>query len=257
MRFDPLRKTLISTVLAVAAVCAVAVGLDRSPPEPTGPLERTHVAVEAPSETTAPEPRATVCGGPPVDGFDLPVGAPDGEGYRDAQPFGRNRHLGNDWNGVGGGNTDLGDPVYAIADGVVTSARDVRGGWGLVVRIAHPIENGCVESLYAHLLNATVSRGEPVRRGQPIGAIGDAWGAYLAHLHFELRDRVGAPLGAGYGSSSHHLDPTAFIRARRPSASHNTGAPPASSTPERPGEPHARRTPAQPAPDRRVRTERQ
>jgi len=31
---------------------------------------------------------------PVADGFELPVGAPDGAGYYDAQPFGTNTHLG-------------------------------------------------------------------------------------------------------------------------------------------------------------------
>ncbi|MCP4808387.1 MAG: hypothetical protein GY913_06235 [Proteobacteria bacterium] len=38
---------------------------------------------------------------PATDGFDQPVGHPDAEGYFDAQPFGVNHHLGQDWNGNG------------------------------------------------------------------------------------------------------------------------------------------------------------
>ena len=161
-----------------------------------------------------PEP----CAGPPVDGFDFPVGPPDGAGYRDAQPFGRNRHLGSDWNGLGGGNTDYGDPIFAVADGVVTSSREFGGGWGLVVRIAHPIQGGCVESLYAHLSESAVARGQRVARGARVGALGDADGVYSAHLHFELRATVGMPLGPGYGDPSGYLDPTAFIGENRPRA---------------------------------------
>src|SRR5258706_15147037 len=72
---------------------------------------------------------------PVCDGFDYPVGAPDAVGYHDAQPFGENDHLGNDWNGNGGGDTDLGDPVYAVAAGIVVEARDIGGDWGNVVRV--------------------------------------------------------------------------------------------------------------------------
>jgi hypothetical protein len=67
---------------------------------------------------------------PACDGFDFPVGKPDAVGYYDAQPFGVTRHLGNDWNGNGGRDTDLGDPVYAAATGIVISAVDVGFDWG-------------------------------------------------------------------------------------------------------------------------------
>lgn len=158
-----------------------------------------------------PCPAATV-----ADGFDFPVGAPDAVGYYDAQPFGRNHHLGHDWNGEGRGNSDLGDPVHAVADGVVTEATDVGGGWGRVLRVAHRTDAACVESLYAHLDRFDVAVGDTVRRGAVVGSIGDAHGVYVAHLHFELRDRVGAPLGGGYGRPGGHVDATAFIAANRP-----------------------------------------
>jgi murein DD-endopeptidase MepM/ murein hydrolase activator NlpD len=150
---------------------------------------------------------------PVCEGFDFPVGAPNADGYYDAQPFGENHHLGNDWNGIGGNDTDLGDPVYAASAGVVSDASDYGGGWGNVVRITHPCG---VESLYAHLDVIGVDVGTRVRRGQQIGTIGTAHGHYRAHLHFELRERE-LPLGEGY-SEFHNgwLDPTSYIKAHRP-----------------------------------------
>ena len=151
---------------------------------------------------------------PACDGFDFPVGAPDAEGYYDAQKFGENDHLGNDWNGLGGNDTDLGDPVFAASSGVVIEAVDHGGGWGNVVRVQHPCG---VESLYAHLDVIGVDVGQVVRRGQQIGTIGTANGVYRAHLHFELRERP-LPLGEGYSKfHSGHLDPTEYINAHRPS----------------------------------------
>lgn len=141
-------------------------------------------------------------------GFDFPVGPPDGDGYYDAQPFGENGHLGSDWNGVGGGDTDLGDLVHATADGVVVFAADVGGGWGNVVRIVH---DGDVESVYAHLDRIDVRPAEIVRRGARIGTIGTAHGRYLAHLHFEIRTDAHLPLGGGYGVPVGQVDPTAFL----------------------------------------------
>ena len=168
------------------------------------------IAVVAGRPTKA-EPSRPAC-----DGFDFPVGAPDGVGYYDAQRFGENDHLGNDWNGNGGNDTDLGDPIYAVSSGVVTEAIDHGGAWGNVVRIAHPCG---VESLYAHLDVIGVDVGMSVRRGQQIGTLGDAHGRYRAHLHFELRDRP-LPLGEGYSQFHNgYLDPTSYIRAHRPTAS--------------------------------------
>jgi murein DD-endopeptidase MepM/ murein hydrolase activator NlpD len=150
---------------------------------------------------------------PPCDGFDFPVGAPDGDGYYDAQPFGTNYHLGSDWNGNGGGDTDLGDPVRAVADGIVLHTKDHGRGWGRVLRILH----GCgVESLYAHLDTMEVPVGATVRRGDRIGTIGTAHGVYKAHLHFELRTQP-LSLGGGYAAdTTGFVDPTAYIRANRP-----------------------------------------
>lgn len=151
-----------------------------------------------------------------VDGFDLPVGAPDGLGYYDAQRFGANQHLGEDWNGNRGGDSDLGDPVAAIAHGRVTFAGDVGGGWGNVVRVVHRTRDVDVESLYAHLDAIAVAAGAAVQRGQVIGTIGTAGGQYVAHLHLELRVVVGLPIGGGYGDVVGQVDPSAFIATHRP-----------------------------------------
>lgn len=152
----------------------------------------------------------------PDDGLDFPVGDPDGRGYYDAQPFGVNQHLGNDWNGRGGGDSDLGDPVFAIGAGEVTAAADHGGGWGQVVRVVHWIDGRPIESVYAHLARIDVVVGQRVARRQALGTIGTADGRYPAHLHLELRAVPGLPLGGGYGTPIGQLDPTAFIRAHRP-----------------------------------------
>jgi hypothetical protein len=152
----------------------------------------------------------------PADGFDYPVGPPNARGYYDAQDFLVNTHLGEDWNGVGGGDSDLGDPVFAIAAGVVTEADEVGGGWGAVVRVAHRTGGSCIESLYAHFLDVGVSSGDAVNRGQVIGHIGTANGQYRAHVHLELRTKVGSELGGGYGVPLDQVDPHEFIDRHRP-----------------------------------------
>jgi len=151
------------------------------------------------------------------DGFDFPVGKPNAKGYYDEQPYGKNRHLGSDWNGKGGGNTDLGDPIYSVANGYVKSAKNLKGGWGNVIRIIHTLPSGKqVESLYAHCDKIIVKPNTWVKRGQKIGTIGTCNGKYLAHLHFEIRSFINMKIGGGYSwFTLGYLNPTKFIKANR------------------------------------------
>lgn len=163
-----------------------------------------------------------------AEGFDFPVGIPDGKNYYIAQDFdevnnsfGGNIHLGEDWNGTGGGNTDLGDPVYTIADGYVNYSTNEGPGWGNVVKITHKVcstdTTFFVESLYGHLDTIMVPQGTYVKKGQQIGTIGNADGAYWAHLHLELRIGALNGVGGGYESTppSFFLDPSDFIKTHR------------------------------------------
>lgn len=159
----------------------------------------------------------------PCDGFDYPVGPPDARNYYKFRGFlPKNlEHLGEDWNGTGGGNTDFGDYVYAAADGVVFYSDDFRAGWGNVIRMVHNYgtqqKPRYIETLYAHVASSWVRPGSRMRRGQVIGTIGDAKGKYHAHLHFEMRRKPGKDIGCGYkGDTLGFVDPTQFIRAHRP-----------------------------------------
>lgn len=160
-----------------------------------------------------------------ADGFDFPVGKPDGAGYYKARGL-RLRsppHFGEDWNGRRGGDTDLGDPVYSVADGVVTFAHNVRQGWGNVVLIRHAYRDPAsgqvkfIDSLYGHLHTIMVKTGQGVKRGQQIGTIGSNFGMYPAHLHFEMRHNIHIGM-ARNGVPSDYVnwaDPTQFITKYR------------------------------------------
>lgn len=171
---------------------------------------------EEPAPPAVPEP-------PVADGFELPVGAPDAAGYYDAQPFGGDsHHLGSDWNGVGGGNTDYGDPVTAAAAGIVVFAEDAGPGWGKVVIVRHRVRDdrgdttSAVETLYGHLATVDVAVGDTLARRDAIGTIGDAEGRYTAHLHFEVRTAPDLGVGGGYALPEAAIgwtDPSAFVRA--------------------------------------------
>lgn len=144
--------------------------------------------------------------------FDFPVGKPAAKGYYNAQKFQENQHLGDDWNGVRGGNTDLGDPIYSIANGYVCFAEDIGGGWGNVIRILHLHKDTLYESIYAHTDTLLVTKGDYVKKGVQIATIGTADGTYLAHLHLEIRDSIAMNIGPGYSIDTRgYLDPTLFI----------------------------------------------
>jgi murein DD-endopeptidase MepM/ murein hydrolase activator NlpD len=156
-----------------------------------------------------------------ADGFDFPVGKPDAQGYYKARGFRSHGHLGEDWDGVGGGDTDLGDPIFSIGDGLVVFARDCHMGWGNVLIVRHSYREGgtvkTVDALYGHLNSMLVHRGQAVVRGQKIATMGTAHGLYDAHLHLEIRRNIeiGMSRAAFAQDFTNYYDPTQFIQAHR------------------------------------------
>lgn len=101
-----------------------------------------------------------------------------GYGYRrDPKTGGRRMHSGVDF------ASDLGTPLYATADGVVTHA-GWQAGYGRLVKIQH--EFG-IETRYAHLSRLRVKVGERVSRGERIGDMGASGRVTGVHLHYEVR----------------------------------------------------------------------
>jgi len=164
-----------------------------------------------------------------ADGFDFPVGPPDAENYYVYRGYRAGGHLGDDWNGDGGGNTDIGDPVYTIAHGVVVLARDVRKGWGNCVIVRHAYLNPrtrkveYLDSLYAHLDFVSVKEGQVVSRGDQLGGIGTNRGMYTAHLHLELRTNIALGMNRMQFArdNSNYLSPRHFIAKHRKLAGGN------------------------------------
>ena len=123
--------------------------------------------------------------------------------------------------GKAGGNSDLGAPVFACANGAVVFAENFHHGWGNVVIIRHVYEEGGVrkfaDSLYGHLDQIQTRYGQQVRRGQQIGTIGTGGGLYDAHLHFEIRKdlRVGMARHRFPHDDQIYWSPTDFINLRR------------------------------------------
>ena len=158
---------------------------------------------------------------PVADSFECPVGRDGLKQYYKARGFRPNGHLGEDWNGAGGGDSDLGDPVCATANGLVVYAQNYKMGWGNVVILRHAyVESGktqFVDSLYGHLHEILVREGQVLTRGQKLGTIGNNRGMYDAHLHFELRKniQVGMFRSSFPRDFSTYWDPTDFIAAHR------------------------------------------
>lgn len=88
-------------------------------------------------------------------------------------------------NGVDFGGA-RGTAIHAAAAGTVIIARNSgwNGGYGNYVVISHA--NG-TQTLYAHLINATVAPGQSVTAGQTIGYMGSTGKSTGNHLHFEVR----------------------------------------------------------------------
>jgi len=160
-----------------------------------------------------------------ADGFDFPVGKPDASGYYKARGLRLRspQHYGEDWNGRAGGDSDEGDPIYSIGDGIVTFAYNVKTGWRNVVSVRHAYRDPAsgqvkfCDSLYGHLLAITTRVGETVKRGQQVGTLGSNSGMYPAHLHFELRYNIhiGMQRNSVPADTSNWADPTAFITKYR------------------------------------------
>ena len=90
----------------------------------------------------------------------------------------------------------IGTELMAVAPGRVVSAGE-RVGYGTTVEIDHGLG---FTTLYAHLSQIVVSRGDWVRPGTVIGLAGSSGRSTGPHLHYEIRYK-GAP-----------FDPTKFVK---------------------------------------------
>jgi len=129
--------------------------------------------------------------GNPVDGVILPRGTFGNNG--EMRPAGNttfevtftfqehedhNRGLGTDI-----GNARCGAVVRTMADGRVVQRDSEPGNGALIVRIKHG-DTG-FSTGYAHMSSFSVLLGQDVRRGDPIGVVGNT-GADFCHLHFDI-----------------------------------------------------------------------
>lgn len=79
---------------------------------------------------------------------------------------------------------EMGTPIVATADGVVTLAGWNAGGYGNMVDIDH---GSGVSTRYGHASAVVVTAGQRVRRGQIIAYVGSTGHSTGPHLHYEVR----------------------------------------------------------------------
>ena len=99
-----------------------------------------------------------------------------------------------------------GEPIYAAADGQVTSAT-YNNGLGYYVSIEH---DGSTATRYSHMTNYIVQPGEYVKQGQIIGYVGESGIATGAHLDYAvIKDGEQIDPMQFYDESAVTYDPTA------------------------------------------------
>ena len=166
---------------------------------------------------------------PTATRMSAPMGSEQGALTYNAQRFWENntkrggRHTGDDFNGIGGMNTDLGDPIYAVADSRVVYRGEPSLCWGNILILAHRTPQGStLLSMYSHMDQMHVALGSTISRGEIIGTVGTANSNYPAHLHFEMHDSSGIHIGAGYtAAAGDRIDPTSVIAQHQTTNSAN------------------------------------
>lgn len=177
-----------------------------------------------------------------ADGYDSPVGSAQERrgsrvwpsGWLDASPYGRlyfvgtpseAYHTGADLN-FGSPYADKGMPVYSPASGVVIFASSLSV-WGNVLIVRHdPLfspTGAVLYSRFGHVQNMKVQVGQRVARGHQLCEIGDAFGRFVPHLHFDLspttifETRPSDWPGTNYSRLvQNYIDPLTWIQRNRP-----------------------------------------
>lgn len=152
---------------------------------PAPPTTTTLQPTTAPTATATPAPALNAA-------WSYPIGLPErglGDGFFIRHGYTTENtwynpgywHTGEDWYALDGDTAGAG--VYAVADGEVVYAGSNYPGRVVIVRHAEELY-----SMYGHLDPAlTVTVGDQVARGQPLGTVLRRGDDVPNHLHFELR----------------------------------------------------------------------
>jgi murein DD-endopeptidase MepM/ murein hydrolase activator NlpD len=175
-----------------------------------------------------------------ADGFDSPVGteverrsgAVWPSSWIDASPFARLYFVGTPSEAYHTGadlnlprDADAHSQVSAAAGGVVVFASRLPT-WGNVIVIKHdPLASTgkVLYTRYGHVESMVIKVGDRVKRGQKIANVGNAFGAFAYHLHFDISPTTILenqpqhwPAKNLNNLLANYLDPRTFIQNNRP-----------------------------------------
>lgn len=99
-------------------------------------------------------------------------------------------HEAADLNLNGGGNIDLGQPLFAVADGEITSVHTHTGSptFGKHLHLKFNADGKDYWAHYAHCDTILVTEGTRVKKGDKIATCGNS-GTTFAHLHFAIKNQ--------------------------------------------------------------------
>jgi len=118
-----------------------------------------------------------------------------------------------------------GSEIYAVAEGIVSEVRldgdsdKLNKPYGNQVRVRH---DGGYESIYAHLLQVSVSAGQSVQAGQLIALADNTGNSFGSHLHLTIKKK-GASQAGETDFPWDIIDPTPYLES--------LGGPPAQPAP--------------------------
>jgi murein DD-endopeptidase MepM/ murein hydrolase activator NlpD len=155
-----------------AGLVATGVAVAAAPGGGSAPKTASPVAAQDASATAVPR---------------LQMPFPCGQTWRGSTGSAAHTKYEIDWNWGSTGSADEGKTVVSSGAGkVVRSEYSRTSGYGNMIFIQH---SGGYTTVYAHLKYRSVKKGQTVKKGQKIGAVGHTSAKYkiVSHLHYELR----------------------------------------------------------------------
>lgn len=121
----------------------------------------------------------------------------DRKNWHDTGPYWSNWHTGTDF------SAPCGTTVYAAHAGTIEI--DTSQGWAGPQLVKVTTGPGSLTTWYAHMQSVSVSRGQTVAAGEPIGQVGKEGNGSGCHLHFEVHLKNGSIYGPD------NVDPSTWL----------------------------------------------